>query len=532
MNKIKISLIIIILLASFLRVYKLGDIPPSASWDEAAVGYNAYAIANWGKDEWGHSFPLMFKSFEDDKHPIHIYFTALAIKIVGLSDFGTRLAPAIFGVFNVLLLFLLSKKLFKSEILGLIAAIFLAISPYGIQFSRFNHEANFALFFFMLGLLSFYYGIEGKVRYFSLSAMSFSLSILSYHSALVFVPVITVILVLFYANQLWKARKSLVLPILIVLLFGLVILTHPALLGFARIKQNALPPETIKSTPIYKKTNNEFLSHLYLSSQYYFSHFSLLYLFVSGDPIPRHSTQVIGEFFWVDAFLLPLGVLFLLFKRSKEAFIILIWAFLGPVPSSATPGANGWGHAARALFTMGSWQLVSAFGLYQLLKIMKNPIFKTFCLITIIAIITYQLSNYLHYYYQKYNKDYAIEWQYGFKKIADFIKEHPDYHTIFVTDIRSQPYIFLLYYLKYPLPDYLESVVYNTSHQRPSNLVSRFGKYIFSDWDPIESQPFPDVLYVVGPSAYDGLRYRQQFQVKKLVKFPNGTDAFFIVSKN
>ncbi|KKQ96399.1 MAG: hypothetical protein UT23_C0032G0001, partial [Candidatus Woesebacteria bacterium GW2011_GWA1_39_12] len=58
----------VILLALFLRVYKLGDIPPSINWDEAAVGYNAFSIANFGRDEWGNVFPLVFKSFEDYKH--------------------------------------------------------------------------------------------------------------------------------------------------------------------------------------------------------------------------------------------------------------------------------------------------------------------------------------------------------------------------------------------------------------------------------------------------------------------------------
>ena len=40
-----ISLIgLIILVAAVLRLWQLGNVPPSPDWDEAALGYNAYSI--------------------------------------------------------------------------------------------------------------------------------------------------------------------------------------------------------------------------------------------------------------------------------------------------------------------------------------------------------------------------------------------------------------------------------------------------------------------------------------------------------
>jgi hypothetical protein len=75
----------ILVLAVILRFYKLGQAPPSLSWDETAVGYNAWTILHWGKDEWGKTLPLVFKSFEDDKHPVHIYFTAPTVAFFGLN---------------------------------------------------------------------------------------------------------------------------------------------------------------------------------------------------------------------------------------------------------------------------------------------------------------------------------------------------------------------------------------------------------------------------------------------------------------
>src|ERR1700730_12337197 len=97
------SLLLILILAAFLRFYQLDKIPSSLNWDEGDAGYNAYTIANWGKDEWRQTLPYIFTSFRDDKHPVHIYTAAAFIKIFGLSDFVTRSPGATFGVLNVLL---------------------------------------------------------------------------------------------------------------------------------------------------------------------------------------------------------------------------------------------------------------------------------------------------------------------------------------------------------------------------------------------------------------------------------------------
>ena len=95
-----------------MRLYRLTSVPPSISWDEAAVGYNAFTISHWGKDEWGKIFPLVFKSFEDYKHPVHIYLTSVAVAVLGLNDFAVRLPSALFGVGNVILIYFLAQKIF------------------------------------------------------------------------------------------------------------------------------------------------------------------------------------------------------------------------------------------------------------------------------------------------------------------------------------------------------------------------------------------------------------------------------------
>jgi len=109
------ALVLIVLVAFGLRFYRLGSAPPSINWDEAAVGYNAWTIANWGKDEWGRTLPLVFKSFGEYKHPVYVYLTVPFVALFGLTDFAVRAPSAFFGVLNVVVIFFLARRLFKSN---------------------------------------------------------------------------------------------------------------------------------------------------------------------------------------------------------------------------------------------------------------------------------------------------------------------------------------------------------------------------------------------------------------------------------
>jgi len=95
----KYILLIIILVAAVLRLWKLGSIPPHLTPDEAALGYNAYSILKTGRDEYGELLPIIFKSFGDFKPGLYVYFTAPLIAILGLNEWSVRLPSAIAGVF-------------------------------------------------------------------------------------------------------------------------------------------------------------------------------------------------------------------------------------------------------------------------------------------------------------------------------------------------------------------------------------------------------------------------------------------------
>ena len=527
---VNIMLGVIVLISILTRFVQLDKYPPSITWDEASVGYNAYTIIHWGKDEWGKTLPITFKSFGDDKNPVHVYLTAPFVGLFGLNDYATRASAAFFGVLNVIAIFFLAREIFKSDKVGLLASFFLAISPYNIQFSRFNHELNFAIFFFLAGTFLFYKGLRSKGKnYIWISFLLFGIDLLTYQSAKVVTPPLVLLLATINIKKLLKSKKQFFCGLAIYAFFISLLFIKPQLLGGERLKQNQIPKNEIEETSIYKKTSNEMSGMSEIVFGRYKKYFQSEFLFISGDSNPRHSIQSVGTFYWLDLPLLIVGLLAILWrllvKKNKQMLVLIAWILLAPLPGAVSSDMP---HAARAMFLTGSWTLIIAYGAFVLITLFKNKYARVLSSVLIVLAMIIPFRNYLKSYYGEYAEKYAIEWVYGMKEIVEFTKNEEVLYRVYMTDAFMQPYIFYLYYHKVPLPEYLETVKYNQTESRPSNLVSSFGIYRF-DWDQYQSQPADGVLYVVNPSVYDGLFHKPNFEVAKLVKYPNGSNAFYLL---
>ena len=100
-RKQKICLILILVLATFLRFWRLDQVPPSPDWDEAALGWNAYSLMETGRDEYGQLLPFFLRSFDDYKPAFYAYLAILPIKFFGLNLWATRFPSALLGVLSV-----------------------------------------------------------------------------------------------------------------------------------------------------------------------------------------------------------------------------------------------------------------------------------------------------------------------------------------------------------------------------------------------------------------------------------------------
>jgi 4-amino-4-deoxy-L-arabinose transferase-like glycosyltransferase len=209
--------------AFLLRVIGLTNYPVGFTADEASFGYDAYSILKTGKDQWGQSFPLTFRSFGDFKLPAYTYLALPSVAVFGLNEFAVRLPNAILGTLAIFVTYLLVLEIFKTkkltvnnQTLAIIASFLLAISSWHISLSRGAFEANLTTFFMPLGVWLFLKGIK-RPKLMVLAAVVFGLNMFTYHSARLVTPLLVLFLVWLKRDKVEK--KKLHLASFIFLLF-------------------------------------------------------------------------------------------------------------------------------------------------------------------------------------------------------------------------------------------------------------------------------------------------------------------------
>src|SRR3989344_5056990 len=187
-KKIWIVIILITCLGGFLRFYKNITNPPSLNIDEVAYGYSAYSILKTVKDENGVMMPLTFKSIGDYKNTVLIYSLVPSIAIFGLNEFGVRFTTALAGMLSIPVFFLLLKTLLKNTRLALIGSILLSVSPWHIYYSRYASESLMGTFLLILGVWFFIKMFEGGRLWAVGASVILTLSLYTYHSHRLFIP--------------------------------------------------------------------------------------------------------------------------------------------------------------------------------------------------------------------------------------------------------------------------------------------------------------------------------------------------------
>ena len=207
-------LFLFLLLGFSLRFIKLAEVPQGFTWDEAAIGYNAYSLLKTGKNEFGKPWPIFLESFGDFKTGIYSILITPVIRLLGLTVFSVRLPNAFAGCLIILAGFYLASRVFKKTMPASLVAGLISISPWAIHVSRFAIEwlLGIPLIIIGAGLL-----LENKKQNFSmpLAAIMFSLSLYFYHSFRLFVPLLLFGYAFIYKKVLLKKKKLVLISLFI-----------------------------------------------------------------------------------------------------------------------------------------------------------------------------------------------------------------------------------------------------------------------------------------------------------------------------
>lgn len=524
-------LLILFLVGSLFRFWQLSNYPVSLSMDEVAIGYNAYSILHTGKDEWGETLPLAFKSAGDYKPPVNVYLTVPFIALFGLTEFATRLPTAILGSFSVVFLVLLLIKLKVNPKAAYLTGLWLCVLPWHIHYSRASFEAITALFFLITGTYYFVCWVKNyKQLSLLISIISFSLSVWSYHAERLFVPIFVFGLIFLYWQQIkFKIiKKQLPLAIIVLAIFAIpfIKLTFftPAILTRASSTSifkengliNTLHYNNYSNIQDYILNNDIYIVFRHWLGKY-LNYFDFEFIFSKGMKFTKPGFPDLGLLYLIDIPIFFMGIWFLFTNKNillKK--LTIFWFLLGPLPASLAMNEQ---HSLRSLVWIPAFAFIIANGYQQILKFKNSHIFLTAYYIILFINFIYFIFIYSH----QFPKDFSEYWQYGFKDIAQYSCINKDkYDEIIISDTFGSdgptntglPYLYILFYCQSDPKNFYET--------------KKIDKFSFHQIAWVVDSQKPNRLLIASPWDFLNIQIPKE-QIVKKINFFNNKPAFLFV---
>ncbi len=567
-NRLSAAVIIIALVAGIgLRVVRLDSMPPALSPDEACDGYDAYSILVTGRDHHGNFLPLMMQGFDDYRMPLFQYSLVPLVAVFGLKPAVVRLGAALWGIVDLVAITVLAG-LMMGWPAAAAAALFGALSPWHLPFSRYGNEQTVASATITLGMLCFFLWLRRRRNsWLLLSAAVFGLSLYSYATTKAFLPLLIGLLIVLYWRELKAARlKALSAAAAIVMLFALpqavLLLQHTAEMQ-ARFEPLSLF-HLIATCPRCDPEKASAVGHslfyqLIGFGANWLSYFTPSFLFLVGDR-GDHWTMIhppgFGQLLPEQAPLILLALAAIIgARRRRIALLLAAWLIVAALPAALTMPLGAADPEARALPTphvmidyparpspltpllvlshpdsrhdalaMAPWILFSALGFVVLLEwTSRMAALRAAAVGLILAGAIFHGARFVRYYFRDFPALAAPYDQYGIEQALRAVDKLDDgRQSIIITDRINQPYIYVLFFERYPPAIFQQRRV--PPGRRSFGHIFGFGRYLFLDlkWPPFS--------YGHGIFVYAG-----QDTLPKppacSIRYPDGTVAYNIVVK-
>jgi 4-amino-4-deoxy-L-arabinose transferase-like glycosyltransferase len=188
------SICLVCLLAvgsGFVYISRLNWSPPYLSIEEVGHARQVESLATTGRSLSGQLLPLWVAEpgYQAGREPLWIYATVLLLKVVPFSEAVLRLPSAIAGAAGILLMFLRARRVFGSDIVGVLAAVLLAAMPAYFIYSRLATSQIGPVPFMLAWLLCLARYLDtNRRRDLLLSTLWIGLGVYSYLAAAVMAP--------------------------------------------------------------------------------------------------------------------------------------------------------------------------------------------------------------------------------------------------------------------------------------------------------------------------------------------------------
>jgi 4-amino-4-deoxy-L-arabinose transferase-like glycosyltransferase len=491
-------LLVILLVAGTLRLFKLDELPPGLHVDEASHAWNAYTLLKTGKDQHGVRWPIFYSRLFGDNASTSFIYALLPFQAIGGMNVTTaRLPSAVGGVLTVLLIYFVGARLFGC-VTGLVAAAMLAVNPWHLQTSRFGVDAG-SPFLILASLAAFLWANmpfdddeqrRPRPVIAALAGAMAGISCYGYPAVRLFLPVFLIGAVLVTWNGWWRRLKTregaLAIGALIVagaITFGPLLwkhLTDPEISRRGRIQGWVWSESDTLAEKIGKALER------------YPGHFGADFLFKSGDGDPAYAPpEGTGLFHWYDLPFMLAGLLACLARArsSRAARFLLLWIILYPVADLLTKHPSM--HSMRSLPGIGGLVLLEAVGaatagkwLWQRQRQIAAGSYCAAALLVLFLNVRF-LQRFFgpDFFPQRY---FVGAYGADIMQAAEWLKPQlKDVDAVFVTGRATHPYIFTLVGLGYDPEQWFRDVhevvpgpLPNGTYQY-EDVYRRFGKFRF-----------------------------------------------------
>jgi len=489
---ITVLLLLAIAVGLALRVFQLGEIPPALNQDEAVNGYDAYSIALTGRDHHGHPLPVFgLESYGDWVSPLLTFLTVPVVGLFGLSVASVRAATAIVGVLAIPAVYLLGVELFRRRGVGLVAAWYLAISPWAVHRGRFAIPPSVVPTMVVLTMLAIVWAVRRRSgRMAIVAAVAAGLTTAAYPTMKLYVPLLLLSALLVFRHEVIQlGRRAIAYAVVVfVLIAGPIYYLSLAVPGGQTRWQQV--------TVVGKGHPPAFFLRQYLT------YFSPRVFLLEGNNHPGQTPTPVRrgvELLSMVPFLLA-GGLWVLRAASRRgehvvepyARFLLLALLLYPIPGALTTPTPHLNRGVHVIPLLALFVAVGAVALADLLaRLLRRvaPAWQrrgmTVAALMVTAVIGAELvTRYRSYFVDYLRRPEVLRYfQYGQEQAATYALAHQaEYDSVWFVG-GNQTYMYLLFHGRWA-PDQVQRTLRVRRIPGTWNQVEGIGKYSFGSVSP------------------------------------------------
>ena len=495
-NRPGVLLFIAIFVGFMLRVLLLDFIPPGFNWDEASVAYNAFTLAQTGRDEFGRSWPLIIESFGDYKTGLYSILLVPFIKTFGLSVFVARFPNVLVGVLTIIASYYFARQYFTRQLPAALVALLIAISPWAIHVSRFVLEWHLGI---PLTIFAGAFLLQAKEhpKRLLISAVFFASALYFYHSLRLFIPLLLLTHLVLNKHWFLEHKKEVVLSAVLGFFVALPFLfsafsnnifARPAAVSIFNVGNAGLAREgqyrqTVSHLPIFALINNTPTVYAQEFIARYLAHYSPQFLFTGQlQASPRTAIERVGLLYLVSLPFLIIGLYASAQKSTERTRLAFTWLLLAPVASSLSQDSP---HELRSLLFLPIFQIFTVSGMLFVWKKVRtqNKLLQRGFVVGIFLMYLLQLLFFLNRYYLFYPEETALNWQAGYAELVQQIQDYePFFDTIIITTGYGQPHIFFAFFGTIDPTIYQQAI--QDQNAQFNGRIESLGKLHFAEGSP------------------------------------------------